>query len=295
MSTEPLAPRPTPLNGTLHRGHAPRRIVLAMIAASTLVASCRKARVADRPVPPKSVGKTLVSATSTFREGMSIHIPREIAIEPKFGQGAAEAFASSLGRDVLAADVLRSVSPSVAAMQEAGVVRVNDSPISEQYNVDAPADMGMRASASSLLSTPSYQHARRYWRHYLRVEPADPSAIEWITAPGDNEADETTTSARVVRTPGWRAVVAHRDVVAVDSMYWEGESLSVAYRWRWVPSVIGAPFVSDTLAADHLATGATDMLVLSSAEHRATLSFVKTEDGGWAARATPVATTTATP
>ena len=273
-----------------------RREILVLLAATTIVAlailvvSLRKGPVAERAVPPKSVGKTLVASTSAFREGMSIAIPREIAIEPKFGKGAAEAFAASLGRDVLAADVLRSVSPAVASMQDVLVVRVNDSPISEQYNVDAPVDIGMRAS-NSLLSTPGYQRARRYWRHYLRVEPADPSAQEWRTAPGDNEVDESATSARVVRTPGWQAMIARREVVAVDVMKWEGDALSISYRWRWVPTVIGAPFVSaDTTVADHVASGFADSPLLSSAEHRGTLVFVKTESDGWVVRGTPVAT-----
>jgi len=273
-----------------------RRGILALLAGTTIVAlavlivSLRKAPAAERAVPPKSVGKTLVSSSSAFREGMSIGIPREIAIEPRFGKGAAEAFAASLGRDVLAADVLRSVSPAVASMQDALVLRVNDSPISEQYNSDAPVDMGMRAN-NSLLSTPGYQRARRYWRHYLRIEPADPSAQEWRTAPGDNEVDESTTSARVVRTPGWQAMIARREVVAVDVMRWEGEALSISYRWRWVPTIIGAPFVSaDTAATDHVAANSADVPLLSSSERRGTLVFVKTEDGGWAVRGTPVAT-----
>jgi hypothetical protein len=294
----PSAQRPAPAAQRPAKPPQPRvrRGIVALLAGTTIVAlailvlSLRKAPVAERAVPPQSVGKTLVSSSSAFREGMSIGIPREIAIEPRFGKGAAEAFAASLGRDVLAADVLRSVSPAVASMQDALVLRVNDSPISEQYNVDAPVDMGMRAN-NSLLSTPGYQRARRYWRHYLRIEPADPSAQEWRTAPGDNEVDESTTSARVVRTPGWQAMIARREVVAVDAMRWEGDALSISYRWRWVPTIIGAPFVSaDTAATDHVAANSTDAPLLSSSRRRGTLVFVKTEDGGWAVRGTPVAT-----
>jgi hypothetical protein len=296
--------RPAPSSRPPAKRQQPRvrRGILALLAATTIVVvaiivvSFRKAPVAERAVPPKSVGKTLISSSSAFREGISIRIPREIAIEPKFGKGAAEAFAASLGRDVLAADVLRSVSPAVASMQDALVLRVNDSPISEQYNVDAPVDIGMRAN-NSLLSTPGYQRGRRYWRHYLRIEPADPSAQEWLTAPGDNEVDESTASARVVRTPGWQAMIARREVVAVDAMKWEGDALSISYRWHWVPTIIGAPFVSaDTAAVDHIAANSADAPLLSSSERRGTIAFVKTEDGGWAVRGTPVATSaTGTP
>lgn len=271
-----------------------RHAALALLAATALVTSCGKSKVAARPVPPKSVGSTLVSSSSPFRDGISIRVPREIAIEPKFGQGAAEAFAASLGRDVLPADVIRSVSPAVAAMQDALVVRVNDSPISEQFNSDAPMDMSNRANAS-LLSTPGYQRARRYWRHYLRVEPTEPSALEWVNEPGDNQADETAATARVVRTPGWRALIARREVVGVDSMYWEGDALSIAYRWHWVPTSIGAPFVTDTIAEDRAPVGVAEMPVLSSAPRRATLSFVKTEDGGWTLRGAAVATSGTAP
>jgi hypothetical protein len=285
MSTEHPSSRSRP--------HPVPRAVFSLVGAATLFVSCAKPKPAERPLPPQSVAKTLVRSSNTFREGVSIRIPREISIEPRFGQGAAEAFASSFGRDVLAAEVLRSLSPSVAAMQDASVVRVSDSPIPEQFNTDAPADIGIRANTSTL-SMPGYQRSHRYWRHYLRIEPVDLLTEDWIPDSGVDEADETMTTARVIRTPGWRATIARRELVAVDSMYYEGEALSILYRWRWAPSPIGAPFVSDTLAADRTVSDAAGAPMLSSASHRDLLSFVRTEDG-WVARRGPVASSAAGP
>ena len=271
------------------------RAVLPVVTAAMLAVSCGRPKAAARPLPPLSVAKTLVRSNSAFREGVSIRIPREISVEPKFGEGAAEAFAASLGKDVLEAEVLRSLSPSVAAMQDASILRVNDSPISEQFNVAGAADIGMRTNTSTL-STPGYQRSRRYWRHYLRIEPVDLLTEDWIPDPGVDEADETMTTARVVRTPGWRATIARRELVAVDSMYYDGDALSISYRWRWAPSAIGAPFVSsDTLAVDRPAsTPAAGAPLVSAVQHRAMLSFVRTEDG-WVPRGVPLATNTSGP
>jgi hypothetical protein len=259
----------------------------ALLVLSVTFVACKRTQSATRPFPPTSVAKTIVASTSEFREGLGIRIPREIAIEPKFGEGAAAAFAASLGRDVLDTAVLRAVSPAVAAMQDAQVVQVNDSPISEQFNVDAPVDL---RAATSLLSAAGNQRARRYWRHYLRVEPVDATTEDWISEPGDNQADETMATARVVRTPGWRAIIARRAVVAIDSMSWTGDTLSISYRWRWAPSAIGVGFVSsDTLAADRVPSSASEAPLLSASPRRATASFIHDRDG-WVPKKFAVAT-----
>lgn len=269
--------------------HAGRKFArAALLACCMTFVACKKDKNAGRPVPAISVAKTIIGSTSFFKEGLGIRIPREIAIEPKFGQGAAEAFAASIGRDVLDTAVLRAVSPAVAAMQDMQAIQVNDSPISEQFNVDGPVDM---RAATSLLSASGNQRTRRYWRHYLRIEPIDATSEDWIAEPGDNQADETLATARVVRTPGWRAIIARRAVVSVDSMSWTGDTLSISYRWRWAPSSIGVPFVSsDTLAEDRVPANPAELPMLSSSRHRATAAFVK-EKEGWVPKNFVVATT----
>lgn len=265
--------------------------LLLVVAAS--IASCgRSPSRISRHVPTKSEAGALVSSASEFQESASVRVPRAIAIEPKPGDGAAEAFAESLGRDILVVDALRSLAPAVAAMQDAMLLRVDDSPVSDQVGVDAPVDLNVRAASALAASKRSH----RYWRHYVRIEPVDLRNEDWISETGGDEVDETTTAAHVVRSPGWRAILARRELVSVDSVHSAGDTLSIAYRWHWVPSHIGKPFMSrDPLAVDRVAMNGSDAPVLSPSAQRATATFVRTADG-WAARSARLATSTnATP
>ena len=274
----------------------PWRSLLAACTCAVVAVCCAscggtKSRVAQQRAPSKSEASTLVVESSAFREEVSVRVPRAIAIEPKIGEGAAAAFAASLGRDMLAVEALRSVAPGVALMHDASILRVDDSPIPEQYEVDAPVDIGQRANPGSL-AIPGHQRKRRYWRHYLRIEPADLGGDAWEAETGNDEVDETSAAARVVRTPGWRAVVARRELVAVDSVRTSGDSLIVVYRWHWVPTEVGTPFMStDTLVADRVGVN-NEAPLLTTTEHRDIASFVRTRVG-WAPRR-PAATAGAT-
>jgi hypothetical protein len=260
---------------------------LTLSTAAVTLASCGRTQSRiSRRVPTKSEAGELITAGNEFKQALSVRVPRAIAIEPKAGDGAVQAFAASLGRDIFAVEALRSLAPAVVTLQDALLLRVDDSPISDQVSVDAPIDMSWRANALTL-PVPS---KHRYWRHYLRIEPVDLRSEEWVSETGGDEIDETNTMARVVRSPGWRAIVARRELVGVDSVHSAGDTLSIAYRWHWVPSGIGKPFMSrDTLAVDRVATNDVDAPLLSPSARRATATFVRTADG-WVARSAPVAT-----
>src|SRR5262245_24266629 len=265
------------------------RFVLFVIAVS--IAACgRTQNRISRHLPTKGEAGALVTSASEFQESVSVRVPRAIAIEPKPGDGAAEAFAESLGRDILVVDALRSLAPAVAAMQDALLLRIDDSPVSDQVGVDSPVDLNVRAA--SALATSKRSH--RYWRHYLRIEPVDLRNEDWVSETGGDEVDETTPAAHIVRSPGWRAVLARRELVSVDSVHSAGDTLSIAYRWHWVPSHIGKPFMSrDTLAVDRVAANGSDAPLLSPSAQRATATFGRTADG-WAARGARLATSTNT-
>ena len=130
-----------------------------------LCASCggTNGRVMEQRVLSKSEASALLLESNAFREEVSVRVPRAISIEPKIGEGAAAAFATSLGRDILGVEALRSIAPSVAVMHDASLLRVDDSPISEQFDVDVPVDIGERSNVAAL-AVPGRQRKRRYWR-----------------------------------------------------------------------------------------------------------------------------------
>ena len=266
---------------------------LVVLAATASMVSCSQtpSRI-SRGVPTKAEARALVTGASAFQETVSVRVPRAIAIEPKPGDGAAEVFAASLGHDILALEALRSLAPAVAAMQDALLLRVDDSPIADQVTADAPLDLSPRANQPTLAGR---ARGQRYWRHYLRIEPVDLGIKEWVSEAGGDEVDESAAAAHVVRSPGWRAIIARRELVAIDSLRAAGDTLSIAYRWHWVPSDIGKPFMTrDTLAVDRIAANGTDAPLLSPSLQRATATFVRSADG-WIARGVPVATTSASP
>jgi hypothetical protein len=267
------------------------RAALTLVTAAPLIASCGRAQSRiTRRVPTKSEAGELIASANDFQQALSVRVPRAIAIEPKAGDGATQAFAASLGRDILAVEALRSLAPAVATLQDALLLRVDDSPTSDQISVDASVDMSLRANAL----TPPAPGKQRYWRHYLRIEPVDLRSEEWVSETGNDEVDETSAMARVVRSPGWRAIVARRELVDVDSVHSAGDTLSIAYRWHWVPSDIGKPFMSrDTLGVDRVATNGVDAPLLSPAARRATATFFRTADG-WVARSASVAASATT-
>jgi hypothetical protein len=216
--------------------------------------ACRKEKPTPRRTLTDSEATNLIRRTPEFRAGiLTMRVPRSIAVEPKIGESMAPRFAQTLGRELYGDAELQLLVPVLVAMRRDSLLSIHDSPISETYG---SASGPTRGVVQGIL-TADHQRSQRYWRHYLAVTPANEVNEDWVAESGTDEIDESIEATRLMRTPGWRAVLARREVAAIASVAESNDTVTVRYRWRWQATQLGAPFVNDSATAQPLAsTGA---------------------------------------
>lgn len=251
-----------------------RFVVLSLVV---LLSACR-----DR-TPPRTIGAAeatnMIGGTALFARELTVRVPRAIAVEPKFGTAMAPRFASSLGVEGLKDDEIFTVDPAVALLWSAQHVTIEDSPISEHY-AGGRVDISHR-SARNRVEAALHQRANRYWRHYLKVQPVRAEVEDWKTEYGPDEIDERHASARISRTPGWKAVVARPEVVSIDSIAEQPDTVDVRFRWRWKPTPLGEPFAAPDSLVPAVAAGRDTVRapVLLEREYPGRARFAKTAIG----------------
>ena len=231
-----------------------RSFVLTIgVAVTALLAACSREKPAPRRKLSAAEASNLVRRTPEFRAGiLTMRVPRAIAVEPKLGTNMAPRFASTMGREAYTDGELQALVPVLVLMRRDSLLSIHDSPISETYESASSNIFVARGNTQSLV-TPEHQRSNRYWRHYLAITPTNEVSEDWIAESGQDEVDESLDATRVLRTPGWRAVLARREVAGIAQITEANDTVTVRYHWKWQPTQLGVPFVSDSAAADPLA------------------------------------------
>src|SRR4051812_3515655 len=213
----------------------------SLVLCAAVAGACSKEKATPRRTLAESEATSLIRRTPEFRAGiLTMRVPRSVAVEPKIGESMAPLFAQAMGRELYTDAELQQLVPVLVLMRHDSLLSIQDSPISETYGSDG----GVARGTVRGILTPEHQRRKRYWRHYIAITPANEVSEDWIADPGTDEVDESLEATRVMRTPGWRAVLARRDVASIASISEANDTVTVRYRWRWQPTQLGAPFVN---------------------------------------------------